>query len=122
MVRIIAMNNELSTVEKLLNEHSVKYMLLKGSVIRNLYPKQLMRQMSDVDILYDVAKRGDVFEIMDSLGYPKPFESGNSDDFHKKPYYTFEFHNRLLRIHMAFVPISVSFGAGQRYPTISPVA
>lgn len=104
MVRIIAMNNELATVEKLLNEHGVKYMLLKGSVIRNLYPKQLMRQMSDVDILYDVTKRGDVFEIMNSLGYPKPFESGNSDDFHKKPYYTFEFHNRLFKDSYGFCP------------------
>lgn len=103
-VRRIAMNNELSVIENQLNARGVKYMLLKGSVIRNLYPKQLMRQMSDVDILYDVAKRSDVFEIMDSLSYGKPFESGNSDDFHKEPYYTFEFHNRLFKDSYGFCP------------------
>lgn len=104
MVRIIAMNNELSMVEEQLNEKKINYMLLKGSILRNLYPKQVMRQMSDVDILYDVSRRNDVFEIMKSLDYDEPFKSGNSDDFHKEPYYTFEFHNKLFKDVFGFCP------------------
>src|SRR5699024_5276101 len=50
LVRLIAMQNELHSIEDELAENGIKYMLLKGAVIRNYYPKQSMRQMSDIDI------------------------------------------------------------------------
>lgn len=104
MVRIIAMNQELAQIESELNSRNISYMLLKGSVIRTLYPKQVMRQMSDVDILYDGSRRDDIFEIMNGLEYEEPFKSGNSDDYHKAPYYTFEFHNKLFKDVYGFCP------------------
>lgn len=56
LVRLIAMQNELAAIKAELEKNEIKYMLLKGSVIRNYYPKQSMRQMSDIDILYDPDK------------------------------------------------------------------
>lgn len=104
LVRLIAMQNELTALKSELEKNKIKYMLLKGSVIRNYYPKQSMRQMSDVDILYDVSKRNVVFEIMKGRGYKLCSLGTNSDDFSKKPFYTFEFHRELFKNENGFCP------------------
>lgn len=96
LLRTIAMQNELEEIEKELEKNQVKYMLLKGCVIRNYYPLQKMRQMSDFDILYDKSKRSAVLSIMKGRKYSFISGSENSDDFTKKPFYTFEFHRDLF--------------------------
>lgn len=84
LVRMIAMKNELEQIEKELNGAGIKYMLLKGGVIKNYYPLQKMRQMSDYDILYDVSKRNELISIMKNRGFNLTSSSENSDDFFKK--------------------------------------
>lgn len=104
LVRLIAMQNELKAIESELRKNEINYMLLKGAVIRNYYPKQSMRQMSDIDILYDPDKRDILIDMMDSRGYTLVSDGGNSDDFNKKPYYTFEFHRELFKDVYGFCP------------------
>lgn len=104
LVRIIAMKNELELIEKDFEENHIKYMLLKGSVLRNYYPEQKMRQMSDIDILYDLSCRDTLFEIMKKRDYRCINEADNSDDFFKKPFYTFEFHRKLFFDEADFCP------------------
>jgi predicted nucleotidyltransferase len=96
LLRMIAMKSEQEAIELELENKGIKFMLLKGSVIRNYYPQQKMRQMSDVDILYDGSKKEQLFDIMLSHGYSVMSCSENSDDFTKKPFYTFEFHRELF--------------------------
>ena len=69
LVRMIAMKNELEEIEKELEKQGVRYMLLKGGIIRNYYPLQKMRQMSDFDLLYDEENRSKVMAIMKNRGY-----------------------------------------------------
>ena len=104
LVRLIAMQNELAAIKAELEKNEIKYMLLKGSVIRNYYPKQSMRQMSDIDILYDPDKRDTLVEMMTARGYELLSQGGNSDDFSKPPYYTFEFHRELFKDVYGFYP------------------
>lgn len=104
LVRLIAMQNELKAIEAQLEENEIKYMLLKGSVIRNYYPKQSMRQMSDIDIMYDSSKRETLLKIMKERGYELMTYGENSDDFTKKPFYTFEFHRELFKNQYGFYP------------------
>lgn len=104
LVRLIAMQNEFTALKSELEKNKIKYMLLKGSVIRNYYPKQSMRQMSDIDILYDPEKRDALVEIMTARGYELISDGGNSDDFSKPPYYTFEFHRTLFKDVYGFCP------------------
>lgn len=96
LLRLIAMKNEQELIEKELEAKGIKFMLLKGSLLRNYYPQQKMRQMSDVDILYDGTKRDALFEIMSKFDYDILSCDENSDDFTKKPFYTFEFHRELF--------------------------
>ena len=104
LVRLIAMQNELNAIKSELAENGIKYMLLKGAVVRNYYPKQSMRQMSDIDILYDPDKREALLALMNARGYTLISNGGNSDDFTKKPYYTFEFHRELFKDAYGFCP------------------
>ena len=53
------------------NKASIWYMPLKGIVLQEIYPRYGMRQMCDIDILFDSTKSKDVERIMISLGvYP----------------------------------------------------
>lgn len=104
LVRLIAMQNELGAIEKELVNNKIRYMLLKGSVIKNYYPKSSMRQMTDIDILYDGENQKKLLEIMKSFGYKEISLGGNSDDFSKKPFYTFEFHRELFKDTYGFFP------------------
>lgn len=104
LLRLIAMKNEQEQLEKELEKAGIKFMLLKGSLLRNYYPQVKMRQMSDVDILYDYSKRDSLLEIMKGREYTLISDGGNSDDFTKKPFYTFEFHHRLFKDAYGFCP------------------
>ncbi|WP_296967253.1 nucleotidyltransferase family protein [uncultured Eubacterium sp.] len=78
------------------DDAGIRYMFMKGLVIRNYYPQTFMRQMSDNDILYGVEKRDELFEVMKKNGfYLSAFHSA-SDDFFKAPYVLMEMHKTLF--------------------------
>lgn len=104
IVHMVAMNNELKLIENELEKLEIKYMLLKGAVIRNFYPKQIMRQMGDFDIMYDIKDQDKLIKMMTDRGYELTSDGGNSDDFNKKPFYTFEFHHDLFKDAYGFCP------------------
>ena len=104
LVRIIAVKNELAALKEELADAGISFMLLKGSRLKEYYPKESMRQMSDIDILYDVNKRKALIDIMKAYKYTLVSWSENSDDFHKEPYYTFEFHRELFFDDYGFCP------------------
>ncbi len=104
LLRLLAMKSEFEALEKELAEKQIKFMMLKGSVLREYYPQQKMRQMSDIDLLYDYSKRESLLEIMNKRGFDLISWSENSDDFTKKPFYTFEFHHELFFNSLGFCP------------------
>ena len=78
-------------------KEKIRYMPLKGSIIKSWYPKPGMRQMSDNDILYDAKYREKVREIMLDSGFScEHFGKGNDDAYFKPPVCNFEMHNELF--------------------------
>ena len=72
-------------------------MPLKGSLLKDLYPRYGMRQMSDNDILFDSSRAEDVRQIMESMGFTtKHFGHGNHDVYFKKPVSNFEMHTSII--------------------------
>ena len=67
---------------------------LKGSVIRDFYPRPDLRTMADCDVLIDPVYREKTREIMERLGYETKHFGGKSchDVYHKEPVYNFELH------------------------------
>lgn len=104
LVRTIAVDHDRQLLTEELEKHGIKYMFLKGLILRNYYPKSIMRQMSDNDILYDASKRDELLDIMKKRGYKLENCCENSDDFHKEPYFTFEFHRELFFEEQSFCP------------------
>lgn len=73
------------------------YMPLKGIIVKTLYPKDDMRQMSDNDILYDSRYRKEVRKLFKERGYAvHSFAGSCHDGYEKKPVYRYEMHNRLF--------------------------
>lgn len=73
------------------------HMPLKGSVLKDWYPQYGMREMSDIDILFDETKREQVREIFLRHDYDvRAFRESNHDVYCKPPVYNFEMHTSLL--------------------------
>ena len=73
------------------------YMPLKGSILKELYPRYGMRQMADNDILFDSARQKDVMHLFVSRGYKAEVVGrGNHDIYLKPPIYNFEMHTALF--------------------------
>lgn len=103
--RMLTINNEREQIYSILDEKGIAYMPLKGLIIKHYYPKESMRQMSDNDILFDATFRDDVANIMKSMHYKATATGENSDDYHKAPYCTFEFHRTLFFKQADFCPV-----------------
>ena len=88
---------EKEAVTQKLKEAGIWYVLLKGAVIKDYYPRPEMREMSDHDILFDASRAEDVKTIMESLGYKvEYFNVGAHDVYFKAPVLNFEMHRMLF--------------------------
>ena len=102
--RLIALGAERKTILSEFDENDIRYMPLKGLVFKDYYPKESMRQMTDNDILIDEENRKKAADIMLALSYEPYDTTQNSDDFFKKPFYTFELHRSLFDAESEFSP------------------
>ena len=78
-------------------QQGIWYMPLKGSVLKDLYPENGMREMADNDVLFDADKQVQSKEIMLSHGYTaEHYGVGNHDVYMKPPVLNFELHTSLF--------------------------
>ena len=97
--KIAAFDLERAVILDRFEKEGIWYMPLKGAVIKDLYPKLGMRQMSDNDILVNASRMEDVQQIMQSLGYEAELTPrGAHDAYFKEPFYNFEIHRRLFSV------------------------
>lgn len=95
----ILLDAERQNILRYMEQNGIWYMPLKGSVLKDLYPKLGMRQMADNDILFDAQYREQVQSFMESQGYfPKSVgvSISNHDVYYKEPVYNFELHVSLF--------------------------
>ena len=84
-------------LEKEFAEHGIWYMPLKGSILKDWYPKFGMREMADNDILFDATRRQQVRDIFVNRGYSiESYNKSNHDAYEKQPIYNFEMHVALF--------------------------
>lgn len=93
----IYLDMERSTIIADFEQYGIWYMPLKGSVLKDLYPENGMREMSDNDILFDAEKQEQSREIMLAHGYTvEQYGVSNQDAYHKPPVLNIELHTALL--------------------------
>lgn len=78
-------------------KQGIWYLVMKGSLIKELYPEAGMREMSDNDILIDGTCREKANKIMTDRGYTaKRYLSSHCDEYVKPPVMNFELHSFLF--------------------------
>lgn len=76
-----------------LEEMGCWYLPLKGSLLKDLYPRMGMRQMADNDILFDRSFRNAVTQWFLDRDYEAvSVGESNHDVYEKPPFYNFEMH------------------------------
>ena len=97
--KIVIMEAEKEALFSRFEEAGIRYLPLKGLLMKDLYPSLGMRQMSDFDILVDPDRRETVFEILTSLGFTRNEAGLVHDVYYKKPVCNFEIHYSLFSPH-----------------------
>lgn len=98
--RIMLLDSERSAVCGYMEQQSIWYLPLKGSILKDLYPSFGMRYMTDVDILFDPAASDTMREFMTARGYRvKRFGGGAHDEYEKPPVCFFELHRYLFDLN-----------------------
>ena len=86
---------ELRRVTAAFEENGIDYMLLKGSKMKALYPRQELRNMSDADVLIRMEQYDRICPIMESLGFEKKNETDHELIWRTKNLFL-ELHSRLI--------------------------
>lgn len=91
--KYIFLDKEYNAFKKAMNTANVRYIPLKGAVVRELYPSPELREMSDMDIFAE-----DLNEVRKYLtGRGFEFEvKGHHDVYKKTPGLCFEIHRTLV--------------------------
>lgn len=111
--KIALLEREKEAILSRLEEEKIWYMPLKGAVMQDLYPVYGMREMTDMDILFDPSCRERVKAIMEERGFTADrYGIDNHDCYQKPPLYNFEMHTAL--VDPAYGPESAAY-----YETVS---
>lgn len=78
-----------------LDYRKIKYIPLKGIRLSKMYPKNMLREMSDIDILVHQEDIPEITEIMKNAGYEHQ-HSGHHEIYKNQDNVCFEIHTKLI--------------------------
>lgn len=97
LVKDVKQEHEILKIFTEFNKNNIKYMPLKGYIMKNLYPVRDMRMMADVDILIkDTCDFNKIKKIMECMGYNLKTEKNGELDYLKPPVMNVEISDNLL--------------------------
>lgn len=85
-------------IKERFSERGIKFLPLKGILLKSLYPEPAFRSMGDLDILYEEKDFEKIKSLMRESGYEYRTESAGSNHqiFFRPPVTTVELHRALL--------------------------
>ena len=93
----ILLDTEREKIFEFMDKNGIWHMQLKGAILKDMYPRIGMRQMSDNDILYDSSFQQQLNEYMKQNGYTyEKAERTYPDVYMKPPVYNYEMHTSLF--------------------------
>lgn len=103
IVREVTFDMARKEIFNAMEKQGIKYLPLKGILLKDYYPSMGMRTFSDNDILYDSTKSNELNKVMSDLGYEaESFLKGNHDVYMKLPILNFEMHRTLILENQQF--------------------
>lgn len=97
--QIIKDTNQNIENEKILNtleKNNIKTLVVKGILIKDIYPQNYMRQMCDLDILVNSNDFKKASELLKDMGYHKDYDQEKHLTFMKSPFFIVELHRKLV--------------------------
>lgn len=97
--QIVKDTNQNIEVEKLLHrleQNNIKTLLVKGVIMKDLYPQNYMRQMCDIDILVEDNDFKKVAKIIREMGFYKLYNHEKHLVLTKPPFMIIELHRKLI--------------------------
>lgn len=97
--QIIKDTNENIELEQILNqfeENEIRTLVVKGILMKEIYPQNYMRQMCDMDIMTDERDFKIALKIMKKLGYKECYNHEKHLIFKKLPFIIVELHRKLM--------------------------
>lgn len=88
--------HELAIVKAEFEKSGIDYALIKGSVIREYYPRPELRTMSDADVLIKETQRDKIEQVMNVCGFVPNEEDSHTTVWDKKNSLHLELHKHLL--------------------------
>ena len=93
----VLQTREFKTISDKFCRAHIRHLPLKGILLKAIYPKPWMREMSDVDILIEADTHEKVKAVMLESGYTSVYYGNNNEDVYRKaPCFTFEIHRTLF--------------------------
>lgn len=93
--KYVIQEREYEALCTLLQDKEIRYIPVKGTILKKLYPSSEMREMSDIDIFLDKEVMPAVNEYLIKHGYA--FEhKGHHDVYRREPGICFELHETLI--------------------------
>lgn len=88
---------ELKVLFDLFEKNSIKSIVLKGSLLKKLYPKSHFRQMGDIDFFYDKEKREECKALLEENEYVcTHYQPDVEIVFQKRPFIDLEMHEKMV--------------------------
>ncbi len=93
----LLLDSDRCKLTRFMDENGIWYLPLKGIILKDLYPKTGMRQMSDNDILFDKNYQEILRNWFKNNGYTvKSYGKSNHDVYQKPPVFNYEMHISLF--------------------------
>lgn len=97
VVKDVTLTTELKSISSLFAENGIRCLPIKGSRLKELYPRTDMRLMADLDILVDEENALRVRELLTADGFVcEHFGTSHHDIYKKYPIINVEIHRSLM--------------------------
>lgn len=95
--RTLMYQGERQKIASFFEKNQIWYMPLKGSILQEMYPEYGLREMVDVDMLFDEKGAEKLRDFMVENGYKvEEYDISKHDVYEKPPMYSFEMHRYLV--------------------------
>lgn len=95
-VKSVTQLAERDRIDSVFSKNEIRHLMLKGCLLKEMYPQDDFRSMSDLDILIDEENMDKTVQILKSMGYEFESECDHHIAFCKQPVLNIEIHTRLL--------------------------
>lgn len=97
LYRNLMQNHYFDIIKDEFNKENIKFIPLKGFIIKNIYPKEYFRTMSDIDILVKEKDTKKIKSIMEKLNFDvKNYNRAHHDSYLNNENVLIEIHRTLL--------------------------